>query len=424
MDSNILTIILAGGAGSRLQPLTKLRAKPSVPFGGKYRIIDFTLTNCLHSGLRRILVLTQYKSHSLQKHLRDGWSIFNPELGEYITPVPAQMRHGNKWYQGTADAIHQNHYLLERSDAKWTLILSGDHIYRMDYASMLETHKSFNADVTVACMKVPLKEANQFGIMTTDNNQQIKKFQEKPELVKACEDDPDHALASMGIYIFSTDLLIDVLEADSQDNGSSHDFGKDILPKLIHSHRVCAHHFGETKGRVSPDKYWRDVGTIESYYQANMDLLKSVPPLDLYQKDWPIRSYQSQTPPARAVPGESGNEGIFINSILSGGTIISGSNVSHSVLFQNVFVDDESLVENSVLFDNVKVGRRVNLNKCIVDKHVVIPDGEVIGYDLTEDRKRFTVTEEGIVVIPQGYRFGESEDVSGQFTENKQSAAK
>lgn len=405
MIDNAIAVILAGGTGTRLQPLTHYRAKPSVPFGGKYRIIDFTLTNCLHSGLRRILVLTQYKSHSLQKHLRDGWSIFNPELGEYITPVPAQMRHGNKWYQGTADAIYQNSYLLERSDAKWTIILSGDHIYRMDYASMLETHKSHNADVTVACMKIPLAEASQFGIMSTDTEHRITRFQEKPEKTRPCEDDKDHALASMGIYIFSTELLIDVLEQDSKDKNSSHDFGNDILPKLIHSNCVYAHYFGSSKGRVSPDNYWRDVGTIESYYQANMDLLKSIPPLDLYQSDWPIRSYQSQTPPARAVPGESGNEGIFINSILGGGTIISGGNVSHSVLFQNVFVGDESLVEECVLFDNVKVGRNAHLKKCIVDKNVMIPDDEDIGTEPDKDRERFTVTDDGIVIIPKGYVF-------------------
>lgn len=405
MSKKTLAIILAGGAGSRLQPLTQFRAKPSVPFGGKYRIIDFTLTNCLHSGLRRILVLTQYKSHSLHKHLRDGWSIFNPELGEYITPVPAQMRHGNKWYEGTADAIHQNDYLLKRSHAKWVIILSGDHIYRMDYASMLKTHKKMKADATVACMKVPLAEANQFGIMTTDENQKIIKFQEKPQTADGCEDDPEHALASMGIYIFSKQLLIDILEEDSQDENSSHDFGHDILPKLIHSHQLYAHHFGEPIGRVSPDNYWRDVGTIESYYQANMDLLKSIPPLDLYQDGWPIRSYQSQTPPARAVPGASGHEGVFINSMLAGGTIISGGNVTHSVLFQKVFIDDHASVSNCVIFNNVKVGKDARLNNCIIDKDVVIPNGEVIGEDLAKDRKRFTVTDNGIVVIPKGYIF-------------------
>lgn len=401
----MLTIILAGGAGSRLQPLTQRRAKPSVPFGGKYRIIDFCLSNCLHSGLRRILVLTQYKSHSLQKHLRDGWSIFNPELGEYITPVPAQMRQGNKWYQGTADAIHQNTYLIERSDAEWTLILSGDHIYRMDYASMLETHTLLKADATVACMKIPLSESQQFGIVSTDKEQKITHFEEKPEHAKSMDNQPGFALASMGVYIFSTKLLLEMLEKDSLAEDSSHDFGNDILPRLIKSHRVCAHYFGNTKGRVSPDNYWRDVGTIDSYYQANMDLLKSVPPLDLYQTNWPIRSYQAQTPPARAVPGEDGNEGIFINSILSGGTIISGGNVSNSVLFQNIYIDEESFIHSSVIFDNVKIGKNVRLNKCIVDKHVVIPDNESIGHNFEEDKKRFTVTDSGIVVIPQGYSF-------------------
>ena len=410
MIEKTLTIVLAGGEGTRLQPLTKIRAKPSVPFGGKYRVIDFTLSNCLHSGLRRILVLTQYKSHSLQKHLRDGWSIFNPELGEYITPVPAQMQHGNKWYQGTADAIHQNNYLVERSNSEWTLILSGDHIYRMDYASMLQTHKSLNADATIACMKVPIAEANQFGIVTTNEEHQIIEFQEKPENPEACVDNSMYALASMGIYVFSTTLLMSILEQDSLDENSTHDFGNDILPRLIKSHRVCAHYFGETKGRVSPDKYWRDVGTIESYFNANMDLLKSIPALDLYQNDWPIRSYQSQTPPARAVPGESGNEGIFINSMLSGGTIISGGSVSHSVLFQNIFIDDESQVTNSVIFDGVKIGKNARIKKCIIDKGVVIPDNEVIGEDINDDKKRFTVSETGIVVIPQGYIFNAKND--------------
>jgi glucose-1-phosphate adenylyltransferase len=405
MENNVLAIILAGGAGERLQPLTRYRAKPSVPFGGKYRIIDFTLSNCLHSGLRRILVLTQYKSHSLHKHLRDGWSVFNPELGEYITPVPAQMRNGEKWYQGTADAIHQNQYLIRRSNAEWTIILSGDHIYRMDYASMLRTHQSLDADATVACMKVAIDEASQFGIMGVDENRRITRFEEKPEVVTPCVDDAEHAHASLGIYIFSTKLLIDILDQDSRDDTSSHDFGKDILPQLIHSHRVCAHYFGEVEGRVSPDNYWRDVGTIDSFYQANMDLLKPIPPMDLYQRDWPIRSYQLQTPPARAVPGDSGTEGVFVNSMLAGGAVISGGNVDHSILFQNILIDDQALVSNSVIFSNVKVGKKVRLNNCIVDKHVTIPDGEVIGFDPVRDGERFSVSDKGVVVIPKDYSF-------------------
>lgn len=405
MDTNVLAIVLAGGAGGRLQPLTQFRAKPSVPFGGKYRIIDFTLSNCLHSGLRRVLVLTQYKSHSLHKHLRDGWSVFNPELREYVTPVPAQMRNDENWYQGTADAIHQNEYLIKRSNAEWVIILSGDHIYRMDYAAMLDSHQTLKADATVACMQVPVEEANQFGIMTTDKNRRITRFEEKPEIVEPYSDDPGYALASMGIYIFSTKLLIDTLNKDSQDEKSCHDIGKDILPILIHSHRVCAHYFGEVGGRVSQDNYWRDVGTIDSFYQANMDLLKPIPPIDLYQSDWPIRTYQSQTPPARAVPGNSGTEGVFINSMLAGGTVVSGGNVDHSILFQNIFIDDQALVTNSVIFSNVRIGKKVKLNNCIVDKHVTIPDGEVIGFDPVRDSERFTVSENGIVVIPENYSF-------------------
>ena len=405
MEKNVLALILAGGAGERLQPLTRYRAKPAVPFGGKYRIIDFTLSNCLHSGLRRILVLTQYKSHSLHKHLRDGWSVFNPELGEYVTPVPAQMRHGSKWYQGTADAIYQNEYLIRRSHADHVIILSGDHIYRMDYAAMLETHRKLGADATVACMKVPLEEGDRFGILQTDAERKVTGFEEKPETAEPCADDPKYAFASMGIYVFSTQILLEILEDDSRDETSSHDFGMDIFPRLVHSHRVCAHYFGEKEGRVSPDRYWRDVGTLDSYYQANMDLLEPVPPMDLYQNDWPIRSYQPQTPPARAVPGMSGTEGVFINSMLAGGTIISGANVDHSVLFKNVFIGDRSLVSDSVIFGDVHIGEKVRLRNCIVDKHVTIPDGEVIGFDPVRDRDRFTVSENGIVVIPESYSF-------------------
>jgi len=405
MLDNTLSIILAGGIGSRLAPLTEHRAKPAVPFGGKYRIIDFTLANCLHSGLRRILVLTQYKSHSLQKHLRDGWSIFNPELGEYITPVPPQMRVGDNWYAGTADAIYQNLFLIERSGADQILILSGDHIYRMDYASMLAEHKRTKADVTIACMTVKCHDAKEFGVAQVDSEQRIVAFKEKPAQPMPRADDPEHSLVSMGIYVFSTDLLLEILRSEHVNSDSSHDFGKDILPRLIGTHCVLAYYFGGEPGRVTPDRYWRDVGTIDAFYEANMDLLDPIPPLNLYQKDWPIRTHQEQSAPARTVPGASGNEGIFINSIVAGGTVITGANVQQSVLFPNVYVGDEALIQDSILFNGVKVGHNALLKRCIVDKDVEIPPGERIGVDLDEDRKRFTVSPGGIVVIPKAYRF-------------------
>ena len=405
MLHNVLTILLAGGVGSRLHPLTRDRAKPAVPFGGKYRIIDFTLANCLHSGMRRVLVLTQYKSHSLHKHLRDGWSIFNPELGEYITPVPPQMRKGETWYSGTADAIYQNLFLVERADADTILILSGDHIYRMDYAAMLKSHHHQKADVTIACMKVGCSEAGHFGIVSIDDNERITAFAEKPAAPETIPGDSEHSLASMGVYIFSKQLLLDTLEADHGKADSSHDFGKDILPELIQTHRVCAYRFGGTAGRVSPDNYWRDVGTIDSYYEANMDLLKPVPSLNLYQDDWPIRTYQSQPPPARTVPGESGSEGIAINSIISGGVVIAGGSVQHSILFPRVYVGDESVVRDSILFERVHVGDSVRLCNCIIDKGVRVPSGETVGQDAGIDRARFTISDNGIVVVPKNYRF-------------------
>ncbi len=401
-----LTIILAGGEGRRLHPLTLHRAKPAVPFGGKYRIIDFALTNCLYSGLRRILVLTQYKSHSLQKHLRDGWSVFNPELGEYVTPVPAQMRASTGWYAGTADAIHQNFFLVERSGCRQVLILSGDHIYRMDYAAMIARHQASGADVTIACMEVTLEEARAFGVVQVDGQERITGFHEKPEQPLPLPDAPRHALVSMGIYLFSRSLLEEALRADHGDPASSHDFGKDLLPALIRSHRVHAYRFGGSAGRVTPDRYWRDVGTIDAYFQANMDLLRTDPPLDLYQDDWPIRTYQPQTPPARTVPGpESGNEGVFINSIVAGGSVIAGGHVHHSILFPRVRVDDEALVENAILMEGVRVGARSHLVNCIVEKGVVVPPDTRIGLDPEEDRQRFPVSEGGVVAIPRDYRF-------------------
>lgn len=405
MKNNALAIILAGGNGSRLAPLTDQRAKPAVPFGGKYRIIDFTLANCLHSGLRRILVMTQYKSHSLHKHLRDGWSIFNPELGEFITVVPPQMRTGQNWYTGTADAIQQNRFLLERSDADYVIILSADHIYRMDYASMLNNHREVKADVSVACTEVDVKEASSFGVMTVDKDSRIVAFNEKPAQPDPLPGKPDKSLVSMGIYVFSKSLLLDTLAKDHNNPNSTHDFGKDILPQLIDRYHVAAYKFGGSRGRVSQDRYWRDVGTIDAYYEANMDLLQASPKLDLYQKDWPIRTYNKQTPPARTVPGESGNEGIFINSIIANGSVIAGGNVQHSILFPEVTIGDETFVEHSILFEGVNVGRQCRLRNCIVDKHVVVPDQTDIGYDPVADSARFTLSKGGIVVVPKHYKF-------------------
>ncbi|EWS68382.1 glucose-1-phosphate adenylyltransferase [Vibrio vulnificus] len=402
---DILTVILAGGMGSRLSPLTDDRAKPAVPFGGKYRIIDFTLTNCLHSGLRKILVLTQYKSHSLQKHLRDGWSIFNPELGEYITSVPPQMRKGGKWYEGTADAIYHNLWLLERSEAKYVMVLSGDHIYRMDYAPMLEEHIANNAALTVACMDVNCKEAKAFGVMGIDERHRVHSFVEKPQNPPHLPNDPERSLVSMGIYIFSMEVLQQALIEDADDDASSHDFGKDIIPKLIDTGSVFAYKFCGSKGRVDKDCYWRDVGTIDSFYQANMDLLEPIPPMNLYQKDWGIRTYEPQYPPARTVSSGSGNEGIFINSIIANGVINSGGSVQHSIVSSNVRINDSATVVDSIIFDDVEIGEGCQLVNCIIDKHVKVPPYTQIGLNRLEDAQRFKVSENGIVVVPESYQF-------------------
>ena len=411
MQERTISIILAGGAGSRLHPLTADRAKPAVPFGGRYRIIDFTLSNCIHSGLRRILVLTQYKSHSLQKHLRDGWSIYNSELGEYITPVPPQMRTGESWYSGTADAIYQNLYLLERSGADYALILSGDHIYRMDYAAMLQYHHDAGAHLTVACLTVGLEEANAFGVMTIDGRDRVVCFDEKPANPKPLPDDPSHALASMGVYVFSLELLSELLHRDHS-SSSSHDFGKDILPSIVGNHRVVAYRFGGTLGRVTPDRYWRDVGTIDAYYEANMDLLHAHPAINLYQGDWPIRTYEGQHPPARTVPGKSGREAEIVNCMLASGTIISGGSVRHSILFPKARVEEGAIIESSVLFQGVTVQEGSQLRRCIIDKDVRVPPGERIGFDPARDSERFTVSDRGITVIPKGYRFERSATTS------------
>lgn len=405
MLNKTMTFILAGGKGSRLFPLTSKRSKPAVPFGGKYRIIDFTLTNCLHSGLRNVLILTQYKSHSLNKHLRDGWSIFNPELGEYITPVPAQMNSGENWYEGTADAIYQNLNLLERSNAEYVLILSGDHIYRMDYQAMLKSHLETKADVTIACMEVPVQDARAFGVVVTKEDKQILAFEEKPRQPTPVPGKPDKALASMGLYIFSPKLLTEALIQDHGNAESSHDFGKDILPLMVNNKKVQAYTFGSTKGRVSQDRYWRDVGTIDAYYQANMDLLAHKPQLNLYQNTWPVRTYQRQAPPARTTIGHSGSEGTFINSILSSGVVIAGGNIRDSILFDNIVVEDQASISNSIIFSDVHVGAGAKLKNCIIDNHVTVPPGETVGYDFLLDQQRFTVSAKGIVVVPEGYVF-------------------
>lgn len=405
MRNDNLTIILAGGAGTRLEPLTAERAKPSVPFGGKYRIIDFTLTNCLHSGLRQILVLTQYKSFSLHKHLRDAWSIFNPELGEYISSVPPQRRKGNHWYEGTADAVFQNLYLLKRSGAKRVLILSGDHVYRMDYADMLKFHQAKHADMTVATMVVSAEKASDFGVLSVNKDSRVHEFQEKPAKPITLPNDSGQIIASMGIYSFSIDLLIEILESDARNACSSHDFGNDIIPKLINDYNVFAYRFESTKGRIRSGNYWRDIGTIDNYYQANMDLLKPIPPLNLYQHNWPIRTYQAQNPPLRAIPGASGEKGVFINSLAAGGVVIEGGKVHDSILFASVFIGDGAILRKAIIFDNVRIGAGAKLQNCIIDKGVDIPAGESIGFDMAKDTTRFTVSNKGIVVIPKNYIF-------------------
>ncbi|MEZ9067915.1 glucose-1-phosphate adenylyltransferase [Vibrio atlanticus] len=376
-----LTIVLAGGVGSRLSPLTDNRAKPAVPFGGKYRIIDFTLANCLHSGLRQILVLTQYKSHSLQKHLRDGWSVLNPELGEYITNVPPQMRTGDSWYSGTADAIYQNLYLLSRSEAKHVVVLSGDHIYRMDYAPILKQHKKNEADLTVACMEVSIDEAKEFGVMEIDESLEINNFTEKPRYPASVPGRPTRSMASMGIYIFDKEVLTQALLADAEDPNSSHDFGKDIIPKLVSNNSVYAYKFGDEEGRVTQDAYWRDVGTIDSYYQSNMDLLKPASPIDLYQPDWAIRTYEPQLPPARTIASVEGNQGIFINSMIANGVVIEGGSAQNSIFFPKVKVSNAAIVIDSILFEDVEIGKNCHIQNCIIDKNVKVPDGTQIGID-------------------------------------------
>lgn len=395
-----LTIILAGGQGERLYPLTKDRSKPAVPFGGKYRIIDFTLSNAINSGFRRIYLITQYKSQSLDTHIREGWSFLNGEFGEFIYSIPPQFRTANHWYQGTADAIFQNLHILQDEKPEYVILLSGDHIYKMDYLKMLQHHISHEADLTVAGIEIETSLAHQFGVMVVDENGRIIEFQEKPKEPKPLPGKPDFCYVNMGIYIFNAKTLARTLIEDAKKKESSHDFGKNIIPGMLDTHKVVAYSFEDENKTNRP--YWRDIGTLDSYYDTSMDLVAVSPVFNLYDQHWPIRTHQGQFAPAKTVfydASEGGRSGVASDSLISGGVIVSGGRVSRSILSPNVRVHSYSHIEESILFNSVDVGRHVKIRRAIIDKNVSIPEGIQIGYDLEEDRKRFFVTSSGIVVI-------------------------
>lgn len=402
MMHSVLAVVLAGGKGSRLEPLTRDRAKPAVPFGGAYRIIDFTLSNCLNSGVRKILVLTQYKAMSLDRHINLGWRRFLcRELGEFMDVVPPQQRIDEHWYQGTADAVYQNIYTLEKERPEYVVILAGDHIYKMDYCKLVQSHKDHQADLTVAALRVKREEATQFGVMQIDADQRIIGFEEKPAQPKTIPGDPAHALASMGIYVFTARYLFEQLCLDATRNNSQHDFGRNIIPSIIGTHQVYAFPFlDENRKR---DAYWRDVGTLDAYYEANMDLVAVDPELNMYDQHWPIRTYHPTFPPPKFVFAETGpgaRRGQALDSIVCQGSIVSGGTVERSILGSNTRVNSFARVEDSILFEGVDIGRHSKVRRAIIDKGVHIPAGVEIGYDIQHDRSRgFTVTEGGIVVI-------------------------
>ncbi len=394
---DVLVILLAGGVGERLSPLTRERAKPAVYFGGPYRIIDFTLSNCVNSGLRRIYICTQYKSLSLNRHVRMGWSVVSEELGEFIEILPPQKRVGEHWYLGTADAVFQNLYSITREDPSHVIVLSGDHVYKMDYAKMLRFHLDARADLTIATIEVPVDEGNRFGIVRVDDQDRVVAFHEKPTEPVPIPGSPSLALASMGIYVFRTDVLMRALEEDAE-RQSHHDFGKDIIPELIRRASVYSYRFYDENKKAS--KYWRDIGTLDAYYDANMDLCRVNPEFNLYDPEWPLRTYQPQAPPAKFVFAEEGRRcGQALDSIISPGCIVSGSRIVGSVLCPNVRVHSFSTIEHSILMPGVRVGRHARLRRAIVDRDVLIPRGALIGYDPEEDRRRHTVTESGVVVV-------------------------
>ena len=417
----ILTIVLAGGKGERLQPLTNDRAKPAVPFAGVYRIIDFTLSNCVNSGLRQILVMTQYKSQSLDRHLRLAWNGFHREWGEFLEVVPPQQRVDQRWYEGTADAVYQNLYALERSGAEHVLILSGDHIYKMDYRELLQDHIDSRAEATIACVPVPLNEGSAFGIMRVDNDGNVLEFQEKPARPDHMPGDPRHCLASMGVYVFRTKFLLEQLCHDGADPGSRHDFGHSIVPNIIGRHRVRAFPFRDS---VTGNRaYWRDVGTLDAYYEANMELLSEFRSMDLYDDSWRIHTYVQ--PAAPSLVG-CGSQVHFPPScrvrdvLISPGAIITSATVRRSILSPHVCVESNSEVTDSILLDGVKVGENCRVRRAIIDKWVEIPAGTSIGVNHRDDWERgFTVTNSGLVVVPKDYSFAQncSENVRGPFTE-------
>jgi glucose-1-phosphate adenylyltransferase len=400
LTKNTIALILAGGRGSRLKDLTNWRAKPAVPFGGKFRIIDFPLSNCMNSGIRRIGVVTQYKAHSLIQHIQRGWGFLRGEFNEFVELLPAQQRVEEEWYKGTADAVFQNLDILRNMGAEYVLILAGDHIYKMDYGQMLASHVRNKADMTVACLNVPIEEAKAFGVMGVDEHDRIIQFREKPSNPDCIPGDPTQSLASMGIYVFNASFLYEQLIRDADDPDSVHDFGQNIIPHLISKYRVFAHRFADSCVNSTEGKhYWRDVGTIDAYWEANMELTKVTPELNLYDSSWPIWTYQAQLPPAKFVFDSEDRRGKAVDSLISGGCIISGSCVQRSVLFSDVRVHSFSSIEDSVILPNVEIGRHVTLKRVVIDKGSQIPEGMQIGVNPEEDRKRFHVSERGITLV-------------------------
>ncbi|SMF94248.1 glucose-1-phosphate adenylyltransferase [Methylomagnum ishizawai] len=397
LTRHTLALILAGGRGSRLYKLTEWRAKPAVPFGGKFRIIDFPLSNCLNSGIRQIGVLTQYKADSLIRHIQQGWGFLRAELGEFVDILPAQQRLQESWYAGTADAVYQNLDILRQQNSEYILILAGDHVYKMDYGLMMAYHAEMEADLTIGCMEVPIAEAREFGVMHVDDNKRIIDFVEKPQNPPPMPNRPDTALASMGIYVFNTSFLFEQLIKDADTPGSSHDFGKDIIPSIIKKYRVFAYPFRDAQSGVQA--YWRDVGTVDAYWAANMELIGVDPELNLYDHDWPIWTYQAQTPPAKFVFDDDDRRGMAVDSMVSGGCIISGSEVRHSLLFSNVRVNSYAVVKDSVILPEVNIGRHCRITKAIIDRGCHIPPNTVIGENPEEDRKRFHVSPGGVVLV-------------------------